>query len=82
MRPPSDPGDTGTAVRFFERAGGDARAVLERLARRLADGGGHVELLASDEREDLWLLVARGGEEVEPALDAATRCWRFRTPGP
>ena len=81
MRPPSDPGHTGTPVRFFERAGSDARAVLERLGRRLTDGGGHVELLASDEGEDLWLLIARGGEELEPALDADTRCWRFRTPG-
>jgi hypothetical protein len=80
MGPPSDPGrGTGTAVRFFERAGPGARAALERLGRDLAAGGAGVELLASDERADLWLLVARGGED-EPALDAGTRCWRFRTP--
>ena len=79
MRSPSDPGRAaGTAVRFFERAGPDARAALERLGRELVATGTGVELLASDERDDLWLLVARGGG-AEPPLDAGTRCWRFRT---
>jgi hypothetical protein len=81
------PSDTdraaGTAVRFFERAGPDARAVLARLGHDLAAAGVAIELLASDERDDLWLLIARGaGVGPEPALDAHTRCWRFRTVGP
>jgi len=65
----------GHHVRFFERAGADARATLEDLARRLRDGGAEVELLASSEQPGLWLLTARGGPEV--AVDAATRIWRF-----
>jgi hypothetical protein len=64
-------------VRFFERAGADARATLEALALRLREGGAEVELLASAERPGLWLLTARGGPEV--AVDAATRTWRFTT---
>jgi hypothetical protein len=79
MASPSDPGRAaGSAVRFFERAGPDARAVLERLGRDLVAAGAGVELLASEEREDLWLLVARGGATAPP-LDTHTRCWRFRT---
>lgn len=67
----------GQHVRFFERAGGGARATLEALARRLHEGGAEVELLASVEQPGLWLLTARGGPEV--AADDATRTWRFRT---
>jgi hypothetical protein len=82
MRIPSDTGRAaGTAVRFFERAGPDARAVLGRLGDDLAAAGVVSELLASDERDDLWLLIARGAGP-EPALDADTRCWRFRTVDP
>ncbi|MBW6455598.1 MAG: hypothetical protein K0A98_06910 [Trueperaceae bacterium] len=65
----------GGLVRFFERAGDDARATLEALARRLREGGAEVELLASSEQPGLWLLTARGGPEV--AVDAPTRMWRF-----
>jgi hypothetical protein len=80
MRSPTEPGRAaGTAVRFFERAGPGARAALERLGREVAVAGAGVELLESEQRADLWLLVARGGG-AEPALDAATRCWRFRAP--
>ena len=75
QRPPEPAG--GHHVRFFERAGADARATLEALARRLHQGGAEVELLASTEQPGLWLLTARGGPEV--AVDAATRTWRFRT---
>jgi hypothetical protein len=78
MRAPCDPG-RGATVRFFERAGPDTPAALERLARDLVAGGAEVELLVSDDRSDLWLLIARGGGS-EPAVDAATRCWRFRDP--
>jgi hypothetical protein len=78
MRAPTDPGRTDV-VRFFERAGPDAPTFLERLARDLVEGGAQVELLVSDERSDLWLLIARGGGP-EPAIDPATRCWRFRQP--
>jgi len=67
-------------VRFFERAGRDARATLAALAGRLREGGAEVELLASDEQPGLWLLVARGGPEV--LADAATRTWRFTTVDP
>ncbi|MFO8150174.1 MAG: hypothetical protein R6T93_07755 [Trueperaceae bacterium] len=67
-------------VRFFERAGADARPTLEALARRLREGGAQVELLASSEQPGLWLLTARGGPEV--AGDAGTRIWRFRTVEP
>jgi hypothetical protein len=74
-RPPDTAG--GHHVRFFERAGADARATLEALARRLHEGGAEVELLASTEQPGLWLLTVRGGPEV--AVDAATRTWRFRT---
>ena len=70
----------GRPVRFFERAGADARPTLEALARRLRDGGAEVELLASSEQPGLWLLTARGGPEV--AVDAATRTWRFETVAP
>jgi len=70
----------GSHVRFFERAGADARATLEAVARRLREGGAEVELLASAEQPGLWLLTARGGPEV--AVDAATRTWRFTTVDP
>jgi hypothetical protein len=70
----------GRHVRFFERAGSDARATLEALAGRLREGGAEVELLASTEQPALWLLTARGGREV--AVDAATRTWRFTTVDP
>jgi hypothetical protein len=76
MRAPTDPG-RGASVRFFERAGPEAPAVLERLGRALVAGGAQVELLVSDDRSDLWLLIARGGGTA-PTVDAATRCWRFR----
>lgn len=76
MTRPPEPRDR-RLVRFYERAGGDARATLEALARDLRAGGAEVELLASAERPGLWLLTARGGPEV--AVDAATRTWRFRT---
>jgi hypothetical protein len=68
---------SGRDVRFFERAGDDARATLERLGRSLRDEGAEVELLASADQPGLWLLVARGGPEVEAA--DGTRRWRFRT---
>jgi hypothetical protein len=71
-------GDLSAPVRFFERAGSDARAVLERLRLDLVAGGAEVELLVSDDRADLWLLIARGGGP-EPALDDAVRRWRFRS---
>ena len=86
MAPSPALGGTGTRgtdlalVRFFERSGPDARAVLECLRRDLLAGGAQVELLASEDRDDLWLLVARGGGP-EPSLDAATRRWRFRSGG-
>ncbi|MDA0699589.1 MAG: hypothetical protein O3A02_00040 [bacterium] len=73
-----EPPDAPDAVRFFEREGADARAALERLREDLVDGGANVELLVSDDRADLYLLVVRGGGP-EPALDRATRRWRFRT---
>jgi hypothetical protein len=76
MRAPSDLG-RGSTVRFYERAGPDAPTALESLGRDLVAGGAQVELLVSDDRSDLWLLIARGGG-TEPAVDAATRCWRFR----
>ena len=69
--------DSGRDVRFFERAGEDARATLEHLGRRLRAEGAEVELLASADQPGLWLLVARGGPEVEAA--AGTRRWNFRT---
>jgi len=69
--------DSGRDVRFFERAGDDARATLERLGRRLRAAGAEVELLASADQPSLWLLVVRGGPEVETA--DGTRRWRFRT---
>jgi hypothetical protein len=78
MRAPS-PSGRGATVRFFERAGPDTPATLERLARDLVAGGAEVELLVSDDRSDLWLLIARGGGP-DPTIDAATRCWRFRNP--
>jgi hypothetical protein len=78
MRAPTDPG-RGATVRFYERAGPDAPTTLERLGRALVAAGAEVELLVSDDRSDLWLLVARGGGP-EPAIDAATRRWRFRRP--
>lgn len=67
----------GRDVTFFERAGDDARAALERLGRNLRDEGAEVELLASADQAGLWLLVARGGPEIEAA--DGTRRWRFRT---
>jgi len=70
----------GHLVRFFERAGADARATLEALAQHLRERGAEVELLASAEQPGLWLLTARGGPEV--AVDAATRTWRFTTVDP
>jgi len=79
MTSPPDGAD-GRHVRFFERAGDDARAALETLARRLREGGAAVELLASAERPDLWLLTARGGPEVP--VDDATRTWRFTVVAP
>jgi len=79
MTSPPDGAD-GRHVRFFERAGDDARAALETLARRLREGGAAVELLASAERPDLWLLTARGGPEVP--VDDGTRTWRFTVVAP
>jgi len=76
MQRPREP-DSGRDVRFFERAGDDARATLERLGDRLQAEGAEVELLASADQPGLWLLVARGGPEVEAA--EGTRRWRFRT---
>jgi len=76
MQRPREP-DSGRDVRFFERAGDDARATLERLGDRLRAAGAEVEMLASADQPGLWLLVARGGPEVEAA--DGTRRWRFRT---
>jgi len=64
-------------VRFFERAGPDARVALQRLGRELRAGGAEVELLVGTDQPDRWLLAVRGGG-AEPQLDAATRRWRFR----
>lgn len=78
MASPPEAASPSAPVRFFERAGSDARAVLERLRLDLVAGGAEVELLVSEDQADLWLLVARGGGP-EPALDAAVRRWRFRS---
>ena len=76
MQRPREP-DSGRDVRFFERTGDDARATLDSLGRRLRVEGAEVELLTSADQPGLWLLVVRGGPEVEAA--DGTRRWRFRT---
>ncbi len=69
--------ESGRDVQFFERAGAGARDALERLGRRLRAEGAAAELLSSEDQPGLWLLLARGGPEVEP--EDGTRRWRFRT---
>jgi hypothetical protein len=64
-----------TEIHFHERAGADARAVLERIRAELIVRGARVRLLRSVERDDLWLLIAEGGTPV--AAPPGTRTWRF-----
>ena len=70
----------GLEVRFFELAGTDAAATLAPLADAWRRTGAAVELLAAVDQDDLWLLVARGGDEPPaPPVPTGTRVWRFRS---
>lgn len=84
--PHADTAAPAAGVRFVELAGADAPARLAPLAAALRAGGARVELLASLDRDDLWLLVARGGAAVAggdtddaPVPPAGARTWRFRS---
>jgi hypothetical protein len=63
------------SVLFLERAGSDALSVLDELATRLRADGADVTLLRSAERDDLYLIVARGAGAID--APAPTRAWRF-----
>lgn len=76
--PPTAPDGTGPGdVRFVELAGDDARERLTPLADAWRVAGAAVELLRSRDRDDLWLLVVRGGGEAPAAVPADARTWRF-----
>ncbi|MDF1522642.1 MAG: hypothetical protein P1P87_07465 [Trueperaceae bacterium] len=80
---PSPSRDDGASVRFVELAGTDATRVLRALAADWRAAGAAVELLASTDQPDLWLLVARGGDPgAGPAAPTGARVWRFRSVGP
>lgn len=83
---PSTPHDGADAevVRFFEIAGADARGLLEPLAAAWRAAGAATDLLASLDRDDLWLLVVRGGRagEVVARPAPSVRTWRFRSVTP
>jgi len=75
-----DPREELHVVRFFEVAGAAGRTTLEPLGRAWRAAGARTDLLASLDRDDLWLLVVRGGrdDEVTAPDDPAIRTWRFR----
>lgn len=81
--PPSPSPSDGAAVRFVELAGADAGRVLQALASDWRAAGATVELLASSDQADLWLLVARGGDPAAaPVAPTDARVWRFRSAAP
>lgn len=81
--PPVAEHDGGHDVHFFELTGIDARSTLAPLAVAWRRVGADVELLAAVDRDDLWLLVARGGSEpASLPVPAGARVWRFRSVAP
>lgn len=69
-------------TRFYELAGNGAREALEALARRLRAGGARARLLVSDDRTDLYLVVADGDPLPVVTPPAGCRVWSFRAAGP
>lgn len=69
-------------TRFYELAGSGARAALEGLARRLRDGGARARLLESEDRADLYLVVADGDPLPGVTPPEGCRVWSFRAAGP
>lgn len=77
--PPAARDAAGADVRFFELAGVNARAALAPLADAWRSTGAQVELLSAVDQDDLWLLVARGGDEPDALpVPSGARVWRFR----
>lgn len=64
-------------IHFFEMSGPDAYRTLRILAAACIRAGNHTELLVSDDRPELYLLLCRGaGPDESPA--AGVRHWTFR----
>lgn len=64
-------------TRFYELAGDAARARLDDLATRLRRGGARTRLLASRDREGLYLLMAEADRLPDLVTPDECKVWTF-----
>jgi len=69
-------------TRFYELAGEAAQDRLGELAVRLRRAGAHTHVLASRDREGLYLLVAEAEQLGDLDPPAGCRVWTFVRVGP